>query len=60
MRSSAIPAERQVEIAKLVKEKGLVTVEALKEILGVSVITIRRDLAVLEKEDCWKGPTEEP
>ncbi len=49
MRSSAIPAERQVEIARLVKEKGLVTVESLKEILGVSVITIRRDLAVLEK-----------
>ncbi len=49
MRSSAIPAERQVQIAKLVKEKGLVTVESLKEILGVSVITIRRDLAVLEE-----------
>ncbi|RKX91393.1 MAG: DeoR/GlpR transcriptional regulator [Spirochaetes bacterium] len=50
MRSSAIPAERQVEIARLVKEKGLVTVESLKEVLGVSVITIRRDLAVLEKK----------
>ncbi len=50
MRTSAIPAERQVQIAKLVKEKGLVTVEALKEILGVSVITIRRDLAVLEEK----------
>ncbi len=49
MRASAIPAERQVQIAKLVKEKGLVTVESLKEILGVSVITIRRDLAVLEE-----------
>ena len=49
MRTSAIPAERQVQIAKLVKEKGLVTVESLKKILGVSVITIRRDLAVLEE-----------
>jgi len=43
-----IPAARQSMIVDLIKRDGLVTVESLSKKLDVSVITIRRDLSVLE------------
>ncbi|MEA1910338.1 MAG: DeoR family transcriptional regulator, partial [Spirochaetota bacterium] len=43
-----IPAARQSMIVELIKRDGLVTVESLSKKLDVSVITIRRDLSVLE------------
>ena len=49
MGSNIIPAARQAMIVDLIKKDGLVTVEALSKTLEVSVITIRRDLSVLEE-----------
>lgn len=45
-----IPAARQSKIIELIKRDGLVTVEALSKTLEVSVITIRRDLSLLEEK----------
>lgn len=45
-----IPAERRVKILALLKTQGIVRVDELSEELGVSVITIRRDLTTLEGE----------
>ncbi|RKX83354.1 MAG: DeoR/GlpR transcriptional regulator [Spirochaetes bacterium] len=45
-----IPAARQSKIMELIKQNGLVTVEALSKSLEVSVITIRRDLSLLEEK----------
>jgi DeoR family fructose operon transcriptional repressor len=50
MGSNIIPAARQSRIMELIKRDGLVTVEALSKKLDVSVITIRRDLSVLEEK----------
>ena len=50
MGSNIIPAARQSRIMELIKRDGLVTVEALSKTLEVSVITIRRDLSVLENK----------
>jgi DeoR/GlpR family transcriptional regulator of sugar metabolism len=44
-----IPAARQSMIVELIKRDGLVTVDSLSKKLDVSVITIRRDLSVLEE-----------
>lgn len=49
MSTNIIPAARQSMIVDLIKRDGLVTVEALSKKLDVSVITIRRDLSVLEE-----------
>ena len=49
MSANIIPAARQSMIVELIKKDGLVTVEALSKRLDVSVITIRRDLSVLEE-----------
>ncbi len=45
-----IPAARHSRIMELIRRDGLVTVEALSKKLDVSVITIRRDLTVLEEK----------
>ena len=45
-----IPAERRARIVDLVKERRAVRVSALSEDLGVSGMTIRRDLERLEAE----------
>jgi DeoR family fructose operon transcriptional repressor len=45
-----IPAERRVRILELLREKGIVRVDELSSGLNVSVITIRRDLTILEEE----------
>lgn len=50
MGSNIIPAARQSRIMELIKKDGLVTVEALSKSLEVSVITIRRDLSLLEEK----------
>lgn len=44
-----IPAERQHTIHRLAEERGIIGVGELSELLEVSEITIRRDLAVLER-----------
>jgi len=52
---------RREEILKIVSEWGIVAVKELAKELGVSLLTIRRDLATLEKEDLieriWGGVT---
>ncbi|MBI9104807.1 MAG: DeoR/GlpR transcriptional regulator [Spirochaetales bacterium] len=54
MNSSAqdgrLPAERQQKIISMLKEEGAVRVTELSELLDVSVLTIRRDLDLLEKK----------
>jgi len=45
-----IPAERRARILEFLKGKGIVRVDDLSENLNVSVITIRRDLTVMEEE----------
>lgn len=44
------PTERQIAILNLLQQKGSVRVVELGEILGVSEITVRRDLELLEQE----------
>lgn len=45
-----IPADRQTRIRRLIKEKGIVKVVELSRMFGVTELTIRRDLDVLEKQ----------
>ncbi len=45
-----IPAERRNRIREIIRAQGIVRVSALSELLGVSEITIRRDLEQLEHE----------
>lgn len=42
--------ERRLKILEIVEREGKAEVKALSELLGVSGITIRRDLQILEKE----------
>lgn len=44
-----IRAARQIEIATRLRRDGVVSIAGLAEQLGVSAVTIRRDLAVMEK-----------
>jgi len=44
-----LPAERHRRIHELLREQRVVRVSALSEQLGVSEVTIRRDLEVLER-----------
>ncbi len=50
MPTEIIPAERQQQILLLVHELGAIRVNDLSERFGVSVMTIRRDLQVLEEQ----------
>ena len=45
-----IPAERKLRIQQIIQAHGIVRVSNLSDILGVSTITIRRDLEQLEQE----------
>ena len=45
----AFAGERQMEIARIVEEQGRARVTELSERFGVSTVTIRKDLAALEK-----------
>ena len=45
-----IPAERRARIMTIINENGFAQVSSLSNELGVSELTIRRDLQILEKE----------
>ncbi|TFH06293.1 MAG: DeoR/GlpR transcriptional regulator [Spirochaetales bacterium] len=45
-----IPIERQRRILELVDEQGVIRVNELTDLFGVSVMTIRRDLVTLEEQ----------
>lgn len=47
---SLVPAERRRRAIKLIRETGSVTVAALEAEFGISPMTARRDLAILEQE----------
>ena len=47
---SLLPAERRRRVARLVRETGSVTVMGLEKEFGVSPMTARRDLKILERE----------
>jgi DeoR/GlpR family transcriptional regulator of sugar metabolism len=47
---SVLPAERRQRVARLVRETGSVTVTDLEKEFGVSPMTARRDLKILERE----------
>ena len=52
--------QRLIEIEKLVNRRGVITVAEIVEMMNVSDMTIRRDLAVLEEQglitrDPWGG-----
>lgn len=49
MAESYIPADRQSRIQKLIQEQGIVKVAELSKMFGVTELTIRRDLDVLEQ-----------
>lgn len=44
-----LPLERQEKILEIIKDKGVVSVVELVEALGVSHMTIRRDIQRLEQ-----------
>jgi DeoR family fructose operon transcriptional repressor len=54
-----LPSERYACIAEIIRQNGSVAVETLAKELGVSVMTIRRDLAKLDQEGlierCYGG-----
>lgn len=50
IRQSPVPEERRRQIAQLIREAGSVTVAGLEQRFGVSPMTVRRDLEVLERE----------
>ena len=45
-----IPADRQDRILKMIRSTGVVKIDELSQIFEVSVLTIRRDLFLLEKK----------
>ena len=45
-----IPAERQKRILNIVSEQNIVSINTLTEMLGVSHMTIRRDIQKLEEK----------
>jgi len=49
MAQGLIPAQRHERIHALLRERGVVKVAELSQLFGVSEITVRRDLEVLEK-----------
>lgn len=54
-----LPVERRRKMARLIKRQGAVNSRELAEALGISVMTVRRDLKVLEEqkqlEITWGG-----
>lgn len=50
-----IPIERHQRILALVEQRGAVSINELTEILGVSHMTIRRDVSKLEEQGCWSA-----
>ena len=54
-----LPAERRREMARLIKSRGAVNTRELAEALGISTMTVRRDLKALEERNqlelTWGG-----
>ena len=54
-----LPAERRREMARLIKNRGAVNTRELAEALGISTMTVRRDLRALEERNqlelTWGG-----
>jgi len=50
MAEGYIPADRQARIQKMVQDNGIVKVGELSKLFGVTELTIRRDLDVLEEQ----------
>src|SRR6056297_1252088 len=50
MTEGYIPADRQARIQKLIQDNGIVKVGELSKLFGVTELTIRRDLDVLEEQ----------
>jgi len=54
-----VSGERQLEIINIIRESGVAEVEYLAKTLGVSTMTIRRDLKKLDEsgliERCYGG-----
>jgi DeoR/GlpR family transcriptional regulator of sugar metabolism len=48
--NSSFPAERQQQILKILRDKLTIRGSSLSGLLGVSEMTIRRDLDVLERQ----------
>ena len=46
-----LPADRRKKIQEIVQQKGVVKVSDLSQLFGVSELTIRRDLDILERKD---------
>lgn len=47
-----IPAKRQQLILTALVERELISITELTELLGVSHVTVRRDIQKLEQEGC--------
>ena len=54
-----LPVERRKKMARLIKNRGALNSRELAETLGISVMTVRRDLKVLEEQNqleiTWGG-----
>lgn len=54
-----LPVERRKKMARLIKNRGAVNSRELAETLGISIMTVRRDLKVLEEQNqleiTWGG-----
>ena len=50
MAKTLIPVDRQAQIQKMIKEKGIIKVAELSNLFSVTELTIRRDFDVLEKK----------
>ncbi|WP_291440763.1 DeoR/GlpR family DNA-binding transcription regulator [Desulfovibrio sp.] len=54
-----LPVERRRKMAHIIKSQGAVNTRELAEILGISIMTVRRDLKVLEEQNLleitWGG-----
>ncbi len=50
-----IPIERHQRILALVEQRGAVSINELTEILGVSHMTIRRDVVNWRSRGCWSA-----
>ena len=54
-----LPAERRREMARLIKNRGAVNTRELAEALGISTMTVRRDLRAMEERNqlelTWGG-----
>ena len=49
-----LPAQRRLQMADLINRKGGINTEALAQHFGVSIMTARRDLKILEQENRLK------